>query len=213
MNKPIIGILSRTCKDIDKDEILYVNKNVVKGILKYGGIPFLLLPSNYKKFISICDGLLIPGGYHFSSFDETVYKIALKKDIPILGICLGMQLMCKVDNKESNDFTILNKSNIKHHQRDKKYVHKVYIDRKSKLYEIIKEDCIYVNSKHNYIVPYVKNFKIVAHSSDNVIEAVEYGDKKFVVGLQWHPETMLDYDKYACKVFDYFIKICYKYNR
>lgn len=214
MNRPIIGILGRIGKDVDKDEIIYVNKDVVKGILTSGGIPFLILPNNnWRMFLNNCDGLLIPGGYDFNDFDELVYKYALEKNMPILGICLGMQLMCKVDNEASNDFTILNNSKINHHQKSKKYVHKVYIKKNSKLYDIFKTNIINVNSRHNYVVPYVKKLRIIGYSSDNVIEAVEYENKKFVIGVQWHPESMIDYDIYAYKIFDYFIKMCYKYNR
>lgn len=118
--------------------------------------------------------------------------------------------MCKIDqNSIFRDNTIRNNTNINHHQREKKYVHNVNIINNTILSNIINKKEIEVNSKHNYHVnAKTVNLKISAYSEDGLIEAVEYEDKDFVIGVQWHPETMLDYDTYANKIFDEFIKRC-----
>ena len=159
----------------------------------------------------MCDGLLIPGGYKWYEFDEFIYNYALEKNIPILGICVGMQMMCRIDqnrNSVCEDTTIKNNTKINHNQRDKKYVHSVSIVDNTKLSKIINKNKIEVNSKHNYHVDRIVNLKISAYSFDGLIEAVEYENKKFVIGVQWHPETMLDYDDDANKIFDEFINKC-----
>ena len=161
----------------------------------------------------MCDGLLLPGGYKWYEFDEFIYNYALEKNMPILGICAGMQMMCMIDQNKNNickDTTVRNDTTINHHQRDKKYVHNVSIIDNTILSKIIDEKEIKVNSKHNYHVSSTTNLKVSAYSEDGLIEAVEYDDKDFVIGVQWHPETMLDYDENANKILDEFINKCRK---
>ena len=72
--------------------------------------------------------------------------------------------------------------------------------------KILNKTKIYVNSLHyNYIDINNKfnNLKIAAVSEDNIIEAVEFPGKKFIVGLEWHPEYLLDSN--SKKIFQSFI--------
>ena len=91
----------------------------------------------------------------------------------------------------------------------KKYVHEVYIDKKSRLFEIIGEDKIKVNSRHKDMIV-DPNIDIVGISDDGVIEAIEDKKKKFFIGVQWHPENMYSYDILERKLFDYFVLVCRK---
>ena len=52
------------------------------------------------------------------------------------------------------------------------------------------------------------NLYVSGISFDNYIEAIEDNNKRFFLGIQWHPENMYDSDIDAKKIFDYFIKIC-----
>ena len=64
------------------------------------------------------------------------------------------------------------------------------------MYKIIKKKKIFVNSRHNYHVETIKsNFMVSSFSKDGIMEGLESTDKKFVVGVQWHPEDMIGYDK------------------
>ena len=73
------------------------------------------------------------------------------------------------------------------------------------LSKIINQDIIDVNSQHRYHITKVNNFKVSAYSEDGLIEAIELPNKKFVMGVQWHPEKMIKYDEYANKIFEKFI--------
>ena len=121
-------------------------------------------------------------------FDEYIYKYAKKYNIPYLGICLGMQAMHNNLKKIDNHY-LTN--------------HKIFINKNSKLYKIYKSEEITVNSRHKYRIDKLKNLDIAAYSSDDVIEAVEDKTKKFLIGVQWHPEDMND-----LKLFEYFIRSC-----
>lgn len=235
--KPIIGMIARPDSASDDDKVICIWEKTRRAVVKKGGIPFLIVPnqdveyesvrprdvprmteeeiSDLKSMVDMCDAILIPGGYKWYEFDEVIYNYALDKNMPILGICAGMQMMCRIDNNKNEvalDTTVLNETNINHYQREVKYVHKVNIEENTKLFNIIGEKSINVNSKHNYHVQDVSNLKISAYSEDGLIEAVEYSDKNFVIGVQWHPETMLEYDEYANKIFDEFINKAKEYK-
>lgn len=207
--KPIIGVVYRLNED---ENNLYVNNTLINCIIAHQAIPFLILPtSNFNDLDEIlkkCDGIILPGGTKWDKDDEYICKYAIENDVPLLGICAGMQVLAKILNNgkiDGVDNTILNNTFINHKSKDN-YAHDVRILKNTKLYEIIKKDKIKVNSRHSYHVPdsYIKS----AIADDNIIEAVEYSENKFTLGIQWHPESMISYDEDARKIFDEFIKNC-----
>lgn len=227
-SKPIIGILGVPVYDDEKNSVIAVFNDYKNAITKKGCIPFVICPllnidyygtklsdipdlteyekEMYKEMTDICDGIIMPGGYRIYNFDEFVIKYAIEKNIPVLGICMGMQLLANIDNKsyclEPND------TDINHKQPSENYVHSVNILNNTLLSEIIKEKEIKVNSNHRYHVSKVNNFEISAYSEDGLIEGIEMPNKKFVVGIQWHPERMINYDENANKIFDKFVNEC-----
>lgn len=193
------------------------------AVIKFGGIPLLILPvdkeemscknlysedeiNDLERVLSLCDGFILPGGDTWYSLDEVVIDYAIRRDKPLLAICLGMQALSKVLSGEKEiayDNTIKNNTLINHLEPNKDYVHSVIIDKNSKLYFIIGEEKIWVNSRHSYHVPELDNTLICARSSDGLIEGVELKDKKFIIGVQWHPESNLE-DEHSKKLFKAF---------
>lgn len=180
----------------------------------YGGIP-LIIPEakeshDLTTILNICNGFIIPGGITWNKTDEEIIKYAYMYDLPLLGICAGMQAIGNINNfcgtKES-DKTIRINSIINHNDEKNDYAHKVEVQRYL-LYNILKKDVIMVNSRHNYKIKNEAYFKVDATSSDGVIEAIHLPNKKFILGLQWHPED-LD-DENSQKIFHKFISIASK---
>lgn len=226
--KKVIGILARPTEDFENDKQVAVMDDYRRAVIKKGCVPYIICPladvtyvdqnakdipplteeekEIYRKIVDRCDGILITGGYSWYNYDEFVVRYAIEKDKPVLGICMGMQLLAALDNEESCLMPVSNLSDFNHRQENQKYVHDVMIEEDSYLRKIVNQDRIKVNSKHRYYVSQVKQAKISAYSPDGIPEAIEFPNKKFVIGVQWHPEKMIEYDEYANKILDEFVR-------
>ncbi len=220
--KPVIGLVERA--DINRDNCFDYYR---RAVIESGGIPIAILPPQniiydeartdeipklskkdleiLDREISLCDGIILCGGDRIYPYQEYIYKKVTEINMPLFGICLGMQIFAYVQDKNN-----LEKNNtiFSHKKDDKRYVHEVNISKYSKIFQIINKSRIMVNSSHNVHVSNINDYIVSATSFDGLIEAVEHPDKTFNIGVQWHPERMIDYDENSKKIFDYFIKCC-----
>lgn len=225
MRNVIIGIVGRPEKSDDGINTIGVVEKIRKAVIAAGGTPIILLPvqnveyvdmipreipeltkeekEHLKSMINLCDGIIMPGASKLYEYDFYIYGYAYEKNIPILGICAGMQLMGIYDNNGSALKEI--NSKINHRSKDN-YVHNIAIDMSSPLYNIYGLSTFKVNSLHRYMVDNVVDLKVAARSEDGIIEAIYDPKKDFVVGVQWHPEKMLEYDNKQIKLFKAFIE-------
>lgn len=186
MKKSIIGIVQREY-EIDNEKIIGVRENYIKKINKNGAIPLIITNcDDLKDVLDILDGIIIPGGIEGKKYDYIVRDYAIKNNIPLLGICLGMQVI--VDEKISL---------VKNHYLT---THKINLT--GKLKEIYKIDSLIVNSRHNYKIDNVQDYNIVAKTEDGIIEAIEKGK---IIAVQYHPEDLED-----DTLFNYFIELTKK---
>lgn len=214
MNKPIIGITTRIISNELNHEEEKVPHSLIKYIAKYHATA-LIIPydkDNYWDLVKKCDGFIIPGGSSWHDIDEEIIKYALNNDIPLIGICAGMQAIGNLNNfcgNENSDKTIkINKENhIDHNNGNLEYVHEIFLN-DGILKNIIKSDKIMVNSRHNDTIVPEDFFNIEAVSKDNIIEAISIPNKTFIIGLQWHPEDLKDDN--SQKIFQKFISKCQK---
>lgn len=231
--KPIIGIVGRPHTTYTGRETMCILDDYRRAVSNNGGIPIMIMPTqnlryeqtrpleapiltdeerdDFIKQINLCDGLIFPGGNRIYDYDYFVCEYAMENNFNILGICMGMQLLACADCKE-NRHKVIEKidGKINHNDLEAKYVHKVNIDKNSKLFEIIGKENIEVNSRHKFCINKVKTFNIIAKSEDGYIEGIEKMDKSFILGLQWHPESMENYDERMKNVFKSFVEICKK---
>mgnify|MGYP005781628795 CR=1 FL=1 len=223
---PIIGILTRSGVNENGTPIEYCMESTRRSIVKAGGVPIMLTaPQDIDYFttkssempdltimeqemvlyqIEKLGGLFIPGGNKITKYDYFVLAECLKRNIPVLGVCLGMQMIAnyKVDNFKLLD--VVNK-NIHYKEDSKSNAHNVTIYKNSLLYKILNKEEIEVNSHHLRCVDYPKECTVTAKSPDGVIEAVELNNYDFCLGVQWHPEIIIDDDINSKKLLKYFV--------
>ncbi|MXV77141.1 gamma-glutamyl-gamma-aminobutyrate hydrolase family protein [Candidatus Poribacteria bacterium] len=230
--KPRIAITCKRSSDMT---------NYIKTVEEYGGEPILLeslhIPTHehnslIPEFLENSDGILLTGG---GDIDPTHYfqerrsatsvsrsrdaleirlcQKALETDIPVFGICRGIQVMSVA--MWGNLYQDINRYHPKPVLRHPKFNgedarHEIQIKIDSKLYEIVGKSVDEVNSAHHQAVDDVgKDFVVTARSSDDVIEAIENRSKPFVLGVQYHPERMTATDgflEHRRKLFKAFIK-------
>lgn len=207
--KKIIGVITRCEKDKNDYEYYGINKEVFLLVDSYDCM-VLPIVVNFSKndkeefekvkgIIDYCDGVILQGGDNYYSIDILITKYLYDKNIPTLGICLGMQIMAACFNGELKQIGDVS------HYRKAGYAHIVEMDENSKIYDIIKAKRIMVNSRHT---EYIANtdLDITAYSEDGIIESVEDKNKLFFIGVQWHPESNVDL--YNKKLFDYYFNVC-----
>ncbi len=203
-----IGIILRDYKSASHNDLLAFRSDLLTFLEKYElniiCIPVAFNRNEYnelervERLIKECDGIILPGGANIHEIDLKIVKYLYDNNIPTLGLCLGMQMMALTFN---GDIEYLKTEK---HQSREEYVHKVKIKKKSKLASIIQEYIIITNSRHNEHIT-TTDLKITAIAPDLTIEAVEDDAKTFFIGVQWHPESLLN-DIYSNRLFDFFIK-------
>ena len=223
MDRPIIGVSARPYITDNGRNALVILESIRRVIINNGGIPHIILPTQDMVYmnnretpltdkdkeildaqINMCDGILMPGGDFMYFYDNYICEKANKKDMPLLGVCMGMQVMCNYNNDNKNIFIE------GHKDLQKEYVHSVNIIPGTKLYDIIGEEKIMVNSIHRTKVPNSGDYSISAKAEGDIIEGIEKKDKLFNIGVQWHPERTDDAP--SRKIITAFIDACKQYK-
>lgn len=181
----LIAVLNRM-ENTKEMDINYLN-----AVSDNGAIP-ILINENNLELIKFCGGILLTGGDEKGALDDYLIKYALDNNLPLLGICQGMQSMALYNTNNK----LINVSN--HYKCE----HIIKIE-DSKLKNIIGKSEIIVNSYHHQQVLSSKEFKVTARSCDGVIEALESSNDIFQIGVEWHPERMNNED--SKKIFREFI--------
>jgi putative glutamine amidotransferase len=226
--KPRIAIIldENTSGDASRYE---ASKGLFSAIRDAGGLPFGIpyLPEIVGIVVEEFDGVVCGGG-RFAYPDEwyvggqvskappsdrlvverEIVEAYLKHDRPVLGICAGMQLLaclngCRLwsDVQNSSPFAL---------EHDKRgHFHQVTLTLDSRLFALIGEPTILVNTLHREAIGELSESVVVgARSDDGVIEAIEIPKQSFALGLQWHQELLAGTDHPGNGVFRGFVEAC-----
>lgn len=210
--KPMIGL---TANFVD-GSIALLDRYYTQ-IVDAGGVPVLIPPvADHEVIINTLDNidaLLLTGGADYNPLwsgqqpipglqhinpnrdlpELLATRLAYNRQMPILGICRGIQTMAiAMDGEVCQD--ISNKPNILKHSQDSdrsEPTHSVTIAKDSLLYGIFGTDSLFVNSFHHQAVASPgKGMRIVATAPDGTPEAMESTEHKPMIGVQWHPEWL-----------------------
>lgn len=215
MQKPIIGITANH-SDID----ITLRDKYYEQIVKAGGIPLIIPPvSNddvIEETVLSVDALLLTGGAdhdpkwqneepspllgnvnEIRDYPELqITKIAYRHQMPILGICRGVQTMAiALGGHVLQDISLGHETTLQHSQAEEREVktHSVEIKKDTVLYSIYNTEKIEVNSFHHQSVDRSGEwFDIIARAEDGVVEAIESNEFKPMIGVQWHPEWLAE---------------------
>lgn len=232
--RPIIGITTFVLNQPQKSYTA-VSSNYSISITKAGGTP-LLLPMIYdaevlEGYLQVIDGLLITGGdegvnpqlYGENPVKELdcicperdecechLFRKALEQELPVLGVCRGMQLMnVAAGGSLYQDIFTQVQDSLGHQPKqmpvDELY-HKVILAGGSRIQKIFDSDELMVNSFHHQAVKKIaESFKATATSQDMIVEAIEHRHHPFAVGIQWHPEDLTVRHAHFLKLFEAFV--------
>ena len=134
------------------------------------------------------DARTVPPDCARDSLEIALLREALERDMPVLAICRGLQLL-----NVALGGTLT--QHIEGHRcPERQEVHRVAIAADSKLRAILKADELMVNSRHHQCVGAVAGGLVVMARAplDGVVEGLEFPGKRFVVAVQWHPEDRTD---------------------
>lgn len=230
--KPIIGVIEWPYLDKDGDYIYEIPTQIVEWIIRSGGRPLGIFPSNIEQFydkklteippltefehkdlvesVSLCDAIIKPGGNKTYNHERQIYEYCYKNNIPYLGICAGMQMMAAYGSEKMTN--VKNDSNI-NHRSDDLYAHKILIQELTLLKKILKKDEIFVNSRHNYHISNSGIQNVSARAEDGVIEAIESPTCDFHLGVQWHPESLPKDDENSQIIFGELVEHAKHYQK
>ena len=208
-HQPVIG-LTANYENIDAT----LRDRYYKQVIAAGGTPVIIPPVADSTVIintlEHLDGLILTGGGDHNPLwmgeepsprlhninqerdaaELMLVRLAFNRQIPMLGICRGIQtLAIALGGKVYQDI----KQMVKHSQDADRSepTHSIEIKKDSTLYHIYNSEQILVNSFHHQAVSEPgRHMRIIAKSTDGIIEAIESNEYKQILGVQWHPEWL-----------------------
>jgi gamma-glutamyl-gamma-aminobutyrate hydrolase PuuD len=233
MPRPLIGIPPGVdTRERWREGRVYVYADIAyaRAVDAAGGLAVQLpMQSDPAGLAARIDGLLIPGGDDFApdhpypehvvfdltdesqiAFDSALLHAALERDLPVLGICYGAQLIALAHGGTLHHHIPVDLPDAQAHRLpEASGRHALEVVPGSRLAAAFDEDrrpCE-VNSLHHQAVATTGDgLRATAHSADGLIEGFEAPGERYLVGVQWHPEK-LD-DAASRKLFRDFVAAC-----
>ena len=216
--RPKIGITSWHCRD-DEERLEAVLDGYSRAVVEAGGLPLILPithaePTLVEAYLEAINGLIMTGGadIHPSFYGQIVLErcgeideerdrfemelvhAARRRDLPLLGICRGFQVLNVALGGNLYQDLSYRKETDPVHQSPREHrgepVHGVAIVEGSRLAEILGVRELDVTSTHHQIIrDLAPDLTVNAVASDGVIEGIE-GAGRFLLAVHWHPERM-----------------------
>jgi putative glutamine amidotransferase len=213
--RPLIGIsqcLDERGRWQPTREYAYLETTYARALAESGATPVLLpIQNEVSSLVERLDGLLLPGGDDFApprayppqvrfdvvpprqlAFDQALLACAFARQLPVLGICYGMQLLAlqqggKLIFDIPSDLPLAGP----HRLPEADGRHGLALERGTRLAALLGDAAGPVNSQHHQGVAEAgRGQRVSARADDGLIEAIESEGEAFCIGVQWHPERM-----------------------
>ena len=234
--RPLIGIPCRPLIRAETGKPIYANNRAyVHAVESAGGLPVLIPMINdlniLTALLSRLDGILLSGGIdvHPSHYGEEVHPLtqevdieldefeitlatwAIQQDIPVLGVCRGMQLINVVlGGTLYQDIDNQYPDSIAHSQRHlpiTHLAHHIIVEPGSRMEKILGAGEVWVNSHHHQAIKDPgKGVRITGRAPDGVPELLEVPDCRFVMAVQSHPEEIYSIEPAFKRLFSAFVQ-------
>lgn len=221
MNSPLIGITVSRLARKHRREAGFLMTEYSSAIRDAGGSPLLIpydFPiSQLEGLCHVLGGVLLSGGGDIDpslyqsapdrfaanvtpqrdALEKSIALLAVKTNLPLLGICRGHQMLnVALGGTLYTDIDRQYKTPLLHSQPETMppdyLAHEVEIASGSRLAGIISNQRVMVNSRHHQAIKdLAPNLSVSARASDGLIEAVELIEHSFCLGVQWHPEALV----------------------
>ena len=231
--RPVIGVVP--LYDIQRVS-LWMIPGYLDGIAAAGGIPVVLPLTEDEQVLgqlaNDVDGFLMTGGQDVSpalygeerldscgetlpvrdGMESRLFQLCLERDVPVLGICRGIQLMnVLLGGTLYQDLPSQRPTQTEHHMSPPydRPVHQVEICKGTPLFDLLQTERMDVNSYHHQAVrDKAPALQTMAVSEDGLIEAVCLPERPFVWAVQWHPELSWRTDEKSRRIFEAFVGRC-----
>ena len=216
--KPRIGISMNYCQADYGVESAYLDLPYFSVLEEFGALPFPICPTDnilqLSAILGHLDGIMFTGGGDIDSalwgeqlhkkaklihprrqrFELMLYEQARKVELPILALCLGMQLINVAHggslHQHLPDLDL--DEDVDHGNQDRLVEHPITLDTDSRFTQWVKTDRMNVNSGHHQSVNKLGDgLTSLAVSDDQIVEAYKANDYPFLLAVQWHPERDL----------------------
>jgi putative glutamine amidotransferase len=214
VKRPVIGICSaiESARWAAWEVVVNLSPRTYSlAVQRAGGVALILPPDdsvaeNPDELLDLLDALILaggsdidPGSYGAKPHPETKitwperdrFEIALgtralERDMPILGICRGMEMLNVIQGGTLNQHLGLE---LHRHTPGVFTDHRVELEPGSLAARVVGSETTEVKSAHHQGVEEVgEGVTITGHADDGVVEAIELPDRSFAVGVLWHPE-------------------------
>lgn len=202
--RPVIGLcasVERARWSVWDDEAVMLPRSYVYAVQRAGGLALLLPPDEVEdpsEWLSLLDGLILAGGADYGdvpdrdAFEVALGLAALDADLPLLGVCRGMQLM----NIARGGTLIEHLPDVLGHE-DHRAVPGAFGDhdvrlREGSLAARAAGELVHATKSHHHqgVDRIGEGLEVTGWSVvDDLPEALEDPTRRFALGVQWHPEA------------------------
>jgi len=229
-------VIASKAQGLDSSTAFEGQKTCVDCIVRAGATPVLLPSVENSGYIEgilrVLDGVLVAGGDDADPalfgeephrklgfvddlkgrFEAALMRAALEARLPLFGICGGVQMLNVVcGGTLHQDIASCTGSTLQHQTvtTEPRPSHSIELVPGTRLYDVLGQTHLRVNSTHHQAINALGDgLEATAHAPDGIIEALERPGDPFLLGVQFHPESLAAREPVFQRLFDAFVEAC-----